>query len=279
MGGETAFSKAYDAVLSRWPAGVRSIDVPSVYGTTRVHICGPEDGLPLVLLPGGGTTSAVWFANIAHLTRTHRVFAVDLMGDIGRSVHDGAPLRGTSDLMVWLNEVYDALGLNGAQLCGHSYGAWIALNYALHAPQKTSRLVLLDPTNCFAGMSPTYLLHAAPVLLKRTAQRERAFFRWETGSAPADPMWQDFLDSAAGAQRSKVVVMRRPKAEDLANCTVPTLVLLAEHSRAHDVRRVAAGARRLLRSATVATLPDASHHSIPTEHPDELNRWLTEFLT
>src|SRR5215218_2885696 len=98
MGDEAAFLAAYDAVLRRWPADVRSIDVPSAYGATRVHVCGPEDGTPLVLLPGGGTTSAVWFANIEDLARAHRVYAVDLMGDIGRSVHDGAPLRGVGDL-------------------------------------------------------------------------------------------------------------------------------------------------------------------------------------
>ncbi|MEI5102733.1 alpha/beta hydrolase [Streptomyces sp. PmtG] len=279
MDDDAAFFRAYDTVLKRWPPDVRGIDVPSAYGTTRVHICGPHDGPPLVLLPGGGTTSAVWFATVEHLARTHRVIAVDLMGDIGRSVHDGTPLRGTGDLMAWLDQVYDALELSDAQLCGHSYGAWIALNYALHAPGRVRGLVLLDPTNCFAGMSPLYLLRAVPVLLKRTTRRERAFFRWETGRAPADSMWQDFLDSAVSAPRSKVVPMRRPKAQDLKSCTVPTLVLLAERSRAHDVRRVAAGARRLLPQAAVATLPGASHHSLPTEHAAELNGRLTDFLT
>jgi pimeloyl-ACP methyl ester carboxylesterase len=201
------------------------------------------------------------------------------MGDIGRSVHDGAPLRGVRDLMAWLDALYDALGLDSAQLCGHSYGAWIALNYALHAPHRVGRLALLEPTNCFAGMSLRYLLHAVPLLLRRTAERQRAFLRWETGGASEDPVWQAFLDSTAAARRSKVIAMRRPRAEDLQACTVPTLVLLAEYTWAHDVRRVIAGARQLLPHAAITTLPDASHHSIPTEQPTELNRQLTEFLS
>ncbi|MGW7366964.1 alpha/beta fold hydrolase [Streptomyces sp. NPDC054841] len=278
MDGEAAFYAAYDAVLRRWPADTRSIDVPSAHGTTRVHLCGPEDATPLLLLPGGGTTSAAWFANIEALSRTHRVYAVDLMGDIGRSIHDGAPLRRAADLMSWLDALHEALRLDAAQLCGHSYGAWIALNYALHAPHRVSRLALLDPTNCFAGTSPRYLLRAVPMLLRRTAERQRAFFRWETGDAPRDPLWRDFLDTTVSARRSKVVVMRRPKAQDLRACAVPTLVLLAERSRAHDVRHVTAGARRLLPNATLATLPGASHHSMPTEQPTELNRLLSEFL-
>ncbi|MFF9340754.1 MULTISPECIES: alpha/beta fold hydrolase [unclassified Streptomyces] len=278
MGNEASFFAAYDAVLRQWPVEVHSVEAPTPYGSTRVQVCGPQDGAPLVLLPGGGTTSVAWFANIGDLARTHRVYAVDVMGDIGRSVHDGAPLRGPGDLMAWLDALLDELGLDSTDLCGHSYGAWISLTYALHAPQRLGRLALLDPTNCFAGMSLHYLMKAVPMLLKPASERSRAFHRWETGRAPEDPVWQAFLDSAATARRSKVVRMRRPRPQEVSACTVPTLVLLAERSRVHNVQRVAATARRLLPGADVAILPGASHHSLPTERPAELNRLLTQFL-
>ncbi|MFD8010614.1 alpha/beta fold hydrolase [Streptomyces sp. NPDC058955] len=277
-GGQAAFLAAYDALLRRWPADVTGVDVPTPYGSTRVHVCGPEGGAPLVLLPGGGTTSMVWFGNVGDLSRDHRVYAVDVMGDYGRSVHDGAPLRGAGDLMVWLDAVLDGLGLGEARLCGHSYGAAIALRYALRAPHRVSRLALLDPTNCFAGPSPRYLLRALPSLARPTVARQRSFLLWETGRPPEDPEWQHFLDSTTTAVRSKVVALRRPWPKELRACTIPTLVLLAERSRTHDARRVAARARDLLPAADVAILPDASHHSIPTERPAELNRLLERFL-
>ncbi|MFD6493233.1 alpha/beta fold hydrolase [Streptomyces sp. NPDC060188] len=275
---ENAFRSAYDAVLRRWPVDVDSVDVPSPYGKTRVQIAGPEDGPPLVLLPGGGTTSVVWFATVGALAVTHRVHAPDLMGDIGRSRHDGAPLRGVDDLTAWLDALFDELALDGADLCGHSYGAWIALNYAVHAPRRLHRLALLDPAKCFAGMNPGYLLRAVPMLLRPTAERVQAFHAWETGGVPEEPVWREFLGSTATAHRSKVVVMRRPRSRDVRACTVPTLVLAAGRSRVHDARRVAAEARRLLPEATVVVLPEASHHSLPTERPAELNRLLADFL-
>ncbi|WP_406261272.1 alpha/beta hydrolase [Streptomyces chartreusis] len=278
MGDEAVFFEAYDAVLRQWPVQVRGVDVPSPHGSTRVQICGREDGPPVVLLPGGGATSAAWFATVGELAPAHRVYAVDLIGDIGRSVHDGAPLRGAGDLVAWLDALFDELGLDGAHLCGHSYGAWIALNYALHAPRRLGRLVLLDPVNCFAGMSPRYLLHGLPTLLRPTVERMPAFHEWETGRPPEDPVWREFLDSTAFARRSKVVAMRRPKERDLRACAVPTLVVLAERSRAHSAPRTAAAARRLMPGASVVTLPGASHHSIPTERPAELNGLLAEFL-
>ncbi|MDX2294116.1 MULTISPECIES: alpha/beta fold hydrolase [Streptomyces] len=272
------FFAAYDAMLRRWPADVTSVDVPTPYGSTRVHVCGPEAGAPLLLLPGGGTTSMAWFGNVEDLSRAHRVHAVDVMGDFGHSVNDGTPLRGAADLMTWLDALLDGLGLGETSLCGHSYGAAIALRYALHAPRRVSRLALLDPTNCFAGPNPGYLLRALPALLRPTVARQRAFLLWETGRPPEDPGWQHFLDSTTAAARSKVVALRRPRPKELRGCTVPTLVLVAGRSRTHDARRVAARARDLLPETDVVVLPDATHHTLPTERPAELNHLLTRFL-
>ena len=88
----TEFLAAYDAQLARWPAGTETIDAPSRYGRTRVIACGPRGGAPLVLLSGGGATATAWFAVAAELAG-HRLYAVDRLGDAGRSVPLGAPLR------------------------------------------------------------------------------------------------------------------------------------------------------------------------------------------
>lgn len=266
-----AFSAAYDAVLDRWPTPREAVDVPTRFGTTRVQVCGPAAGPPVVLLHGGGATSTVWFANAEALRHTHRVLAPDIM------VPNGA-MRSRDDLLSWLDEVLDHFALTDVALCGHSYGAKIALAYALHAPRRVRRLVLLDPTTCFAGMSPRYLLHAAPLLLRPSGRRLRRFFGWE--AAQAGPLDAGWLDRAAAAAevRTKLVIPRRPAAEPLRGLEVPTLVLLAQRSRAHDVDRVAAGARRLLPNATVQVLPDVSHHGMPIRHAERLNRELLAFL-
>ncbi len=275
----TAFFAAYDAVLGQWPVAVESRDVPSPYGSTHVQIAGPADGAPLILLSGAGATSTVWFGNVAELTRRHRVYAVDTIGDAGRSVHDGRPIRRLADLMDWLDGLLDGLGLDRAGLCGHSYGGYLALSYALHAPYRLSRLALLDPNQCFAGTSPRYLLRALPLLVRPTAARERSFLEWETRGLPVDPAWLTLASlGAAGFPKSKVVIARRPAAERLRECTVPTLVLLAGRSRTHDIGKVAANAARLLPDVATDTLPAASHHSLPCVDPAPLNRALVDFL-
>lgn len=179
------FHDAYDKVMAKWPAGTESVTVPTPFGATHVHLTGPADGRPLVLLPGGGAaTSACWYAQAAELSRTHRVHAVDLIGAPGRSTPAGdRHPRTVADLAGWLDALLDGLGIAETDLGGHSYGAWIALHHTLHAPGRVRRLFLLDPTQCFAGFKAAYLLRALPMLLRPTPRRVRAFLEWEIGRA------------------------------------------------------------------------------------------------
>ncbi|MER6398312.1 alpha/beta fold hydrolase [Kitasatospora sp. NPDC001603] len=277
-----AFLAAYDAVLARWPVPAEPLTVRTPHGTTRVNACGPRDGRPLVLLHGGGATSTGWLAAVEALTCAgHRVLAVDLIGDPGRSVHDGAPLGGVPGLLGWLDAVLDRLGVPEADFCGHSYGGWTALEYALHAPARVGRLALLDPTQCFAGFRAGYLLRALPLFLPpRSAGRARAYLDWESGGSGLDAGWRElYALGHAGFPASRVVTGPRPTRERLAALGAPALVLLAERSRTHDARRVAASAREALPGATVAVLPEVSHHTLLTAPPTELTGRLTAFLS
>lgn len=277
---ESRFFAAYDAVLGRWPLPVDCVDVSSAYGTTHVHVCGPPGAEPIVLLHGGGATSTVWFANVDALSRTARIYALDTLNDVGRSVQHGRPVRRLKDLMGWLDETLTSLGLDRVRLVGHSYGGWMALSYAVHAPQRVSGLVLLDPTSCFAGMKVRYRLRALPLFVRPSEARMRAFLRWETGGMPLDETWLTLMTrGAAPSLRRKVVLPRRPKAAQLGALTAPTLLMLAENSKVHDVGRVSANAPRLLPHVRTAVLPGATHHSIPTEGAAALNSTMVGFFS
>ncbi|MCX4749364.1 alpha/beta hydrolase [Kitasatospora sp. NBC_01287] len=274
----TPFLASYDALLARWPVPVDTADLASRYGTTRVISCGPADAPPLVMLHGGGTTAAVWFANIAELGRAHRVHAVDRIGEPGLSLRGEHPPRTSAELLDWLDTVLDGLGLARCALLGHSYGAWIALSHALRCPERVERLVLIDPTQCFAGYRPGYLLRALPLLLRPTAARARAFLGWESAGAVVDPDFLELYGLAAEFPDAKPIVGRRPRAARLRGLTVPTLVLLAAESRVHDARRVEAAAHRLLPGARTAILPGVSHHGLPFRRAGELDAAVLSFL-
>ena len=276
-----AFFEAYEAILDRWPVRVERLDLRSRHGTTRVNACGPADAPPLVLLHGGGATSTIWFANVAGLSRTRRVYALDALGDRGRSIYDGEPMTGRADLMSWLDSCLDGLGVTRADLCGHSYGAWILMRYALHAPDRVSRLALLDPTQCFGGQRLNYRLHAVPLFVRPGEASLRRFFTWETARA-LDPQVLSLLSvpfPRPSPKGAKFVWPKRPADAELRALRTPMLVLLAGRSRQNDVREQSDTVRRLVPHATVEVLPTATHHTMPTEHGEELDRYLTAFLS
>lgn len=271
------FLRGYDAMLGRWPVPVRPLDIPGQYGTTRVNVCGVDGGPAVVLIPGGGATSTAWWSTVGDLAASHRVCAVDIIGDRGRSVYDGAPIRGEADLMGWLDETLDAAGVPDAVLVAHSYGGWLATRYALHAPQRVNRLVLLDPTECLSPTRLSFRLRAVPLLLGRRPGAVRSFLRWETGGRELDAGWLDLWATRFGGP-TKLVLPKQVTASDLGTLAVPTLVLLAGRSRQADAAGMAEVARRHIPKVTVVTLPDATHFTMPQQHPAEIGAALREFL-
>ena len=120
------------------------IDVKTRFGSTHVNGCGPKGGQPLVLLHGAGLSSIAWYANIAGLSADHRVYAVDVIGDAGKSIAD-VLMEKRIDYAEWLKDVFDGLNIEKGYLLGHSYGGWLTLNMALVYPERLKKIVLLAP--------------------------------------------------------------------------------------------------------------------------------------
>jgi alpha-beta hydrolase superfamily lysophospholipase len=139
-----------------------SIDVHTSFGVTRAYRWA-GDGTPIVFLHGGGMTSVCWAPYAEKLSRRD-VYAVDIMGDAGRS-EPVAWISCAADFAVWLDETLAGLGVERAHLVGHSLGGGVALSTAAYRPDRVSSLVLLDP----AGIAPINMLRfmawGFPVLL------------------------------------------------------------------------------------------------------------------
>ncbi|RMB78623.1 alpha/beta hydrolase [Rhodococcus sp. SBT000017] len=254
------------------------MDVESDYGTTRVNASGPLDGPPVVLLPGGGATSTVWFANVAALARRNRVFAIDPMGEPGRSVVGGKPIRTVDELMSWLDQVLETLEVVRTSAVGHGYGAMVALECALHRPERVDTLVLLDPPSCFAGMRLAYLLHAVPLLVRPTRERMRSLIRWETQKAALDADWLDLTERGTDFPSTKPVVPRRPKGNRWATLSADITVVLAGDSKVHNSSRVVDTVGKVLPNARTVVLTGCSHHMLPMLPAGELDAVLLSAL-
>src|SRR4030095_3621171 len=85
LAGERAIRARYDSLLASWPVPCATLEVPSRYGSTFVIASGNESAQPLVLIHGAGSNSAMWAGDVGEYSCHYRVYAVDLLGEPGRS--------------------------------------------------------------------------------------------------------------------------------------------------------------------------------------------------
>ena len=232
----TAFLRAYDALLSRWPDPHETITIASDFGSTSVIASGPAEAPPVVLIHAYQATSAEWIELARALSTERRVFAVDVNGDAGHSRTGARAINATADMVEWLDTVMDGLQLTSAEVCGHSYGAWIALAYAIERPARVGRVTLLDPTMCFGPLYPAYVLRALPALYKPTAARRTSLIRWESkkGTAALDPEWLHVTGLGSDVfGDAPTVPTKIPKTVTLMGLRPPALVIIAGSTKVH----------------------------------------------
>lgn len=148
---------AYDSALEKWPVPYEAKYVPTAYGDTYMIVSGPVDGDPLILVHGMGSNAAHWSLNVAALAQSYRVYALDIMGSVGRT----KPLKAFSDRTEyadWLTDVLDALKIEKANMVGYSYGGFLTTLYALEKPERLKKVVLLAPAATFLPFSKEWHL-------------------------------------------------------------------------------------------------------------------------
>lgn len=107
-----------------------------------VHYYTAGTGEPLVVIHGGGGDARTWWHNIIELAEKYTVYAPDLPGYGGSQ-----PLVGEyfiPELSEFVERFAASLGLDKFHLVGHSLGGGVALNYALRAPHRIKKLVLIS---------------------------------------------------------------------------------------------------------------------------------------
>jgi pimeloyl-ACP methyl ester carboxylesterase len=97
-------------------------------------------GPDVVLLHAGVADLRMWDAQVAELSRDHRVVRCDLRGFGGTPLAAGESYCDADDVLALL----DHLGVAQLDLVAASYGGWVALQVASAVPDRVRRLVLLS---------------------------------------------------------------------------------------------------------------------------------------
>jgi pimeloyl-ACP methyl ester carboxylesterase len=129
-----------------------------------VHYYTAGQGDPLVVVHGGGGDARTWWGNIIELSEKYTVYAPDLPGYGGSQ-----PLEGNyyiPELSRFIGSFATNLGLERFNLVGHSMGGGIALDYALRAPHKIKKLVLVSSLCLGREIAFWVRLFSIPALLR-----------------------------------------------------------------------------------------------------------------
>ncbi|TDC42515.1 alpha/beta fold hydrolase [Micromonospora sp. KC213] len=279
--GRRAVEERYRAFLHAWPVPSTESLLSTRQGDTFVVSCGPPDAPPVVLLHGGGFNSAAWLSDVADWAQTHRVYAVDVIGEPGLSAPSRPSLE--SDAYAeWLDDVLDGLGITRTAFVGASLGGWLALDFAVRRPERVARLALLVPAGI--GRQKHGALIASLFLVPFGKKGQRAAYRFVLGPAPASKvsgaeaaLHRDFADYLLlilmnyRMRRERLPVFTD---EQLRHLDAPMLVIAGAKDRILDTHHTARRLRHLCPDAAVTLLPDTGH--IPTGYAETIQRFLTD---
>lgn len=149
LSGEQLIVESYNILLRSWETDYQEKDIATSYGFTHVIIVGDQQRPPLLLFHGTADNSAMmWIYNINELSKQYYIIAVDAIGGSGKSEPNEEYYKSFNQV-TWIDEILTDLQIDHTNICGVSYGAYLAYHYTLERPNKVNKAV------CLAGRIPS----------------------------------------------------------------------------------------------------------------------------
>jgi pimeloyl-ACP methyl ester carboxylesterase len=267
-----------------WPSPSVERMVPTALGETFVRISGKEGAAPLVMLPGVGSASYTLEPQARALGEHFRVYAVDNIYDVGRSISSRA-LLGPDDFVAWLDSLFGALELDKPNVLGLSYGGWVFTQYALRRPERVAKLVQLAPAGTVESINFAFIWRALLTLVNRRLFM-RPFAAWAAPYMCRDPqfteMFEHLIEDATVAQQcfaGRRLVPPLPLTDgEWGRLAVPTLFLCGDREVIFNPTAARAKLQRAAPKIQVELMEDASH-DFTWVRAAEVNRRVEAFLT
>ncbi|MDQ4078560.1 MAG: alpha/beta fold hydrolase [Chloroflexota bacterium] len=232
-------------------------------GSATIYYQVAGAGEPVVLVHGLSGSTKWWAKNIEALARHFRVHLIDLIGFGGSQGRSRFVLSEAAGVLA---EWMDQIGIEPANVVGHSMGGYISAELAADFPGRVDRLVLVDAAGLPFGYN--YPKHAFGLL---RVLRHLPFDFWPVlvqDAYRAGPV--TILDALRQILFSDLRVK-------LAQIEVPALVVWGEHDTVIPVA-VGETLSHSLPHAEFIVLDGAGHNPM-WDRPLAFNRALLHFLT
>lgn len=266
----------YEANLKQWPVPYTSLTIPTRYGETHLIASGSPDAPPLMLLRGAGGNALLWAPTVKYLSRAFRTYAVDVIGESGKSAPTRPPYNGPA-YGEWMVDVLDGLEIDRASVAGTSRGGWLTLKIAQAAPIRVECIVPM----CAEGLSPVslaFLRHIFPVLVLPGRKTVTRLLRFLT--PPGLPVHPYLIEERVMVYKTFRQSMSRPPVftdEELRRITAPTLLLYGEHDAVYDLNAIRKRAARLPGNFHFEIIPNAGH-VLDYDQPEAVSVRILKFI-
>ncbi|MNB72211.1 putative carboxylesterase nap [compost metagenome] len=275
---EKEYYLCYERSLAMFETGFTSLHIPTTFGETHVLCFGDKNKQPLLLLHGMTMSSTMWYPNMKQLIQERCVYAIDVIGDFGKSKPLIA-MKNRKDAGQWILEVVNALQFNKVDLAGHSMGGFLSLNFALTYPERLSKLMLYAPAGTFHKISLKFFAKIYPALLFHTEKWIDKAFGWFSGKGESlHPVFRSQV--IAGYRHAKPLLQLMPSVfpkEEFSSFQVPTLLLIGDKEVIYPAKKAMANAQNMIPNLETHLIAGASH-SLTMEHADVVNELTLRFL-
>jgi pimeloyl-ACP methyl ester carboxylesterase len=261
----------------------------------RVHYGTTGSGPALVLVHGLVGSVTNWRRNIDELAKDRTVYAVD-MANMGRSERVqglDASMSATADRLAGF---LFALGLEKADIAGHSHGGAVAMMFAARHPEKVRSLILFAPANPFCDLGhflvKFYQTRTGRLLARIVPYLPRPLHALSLRRMYGDPTrvtdgslegYTDGLRVPGTVEHILGIVslwfedMRILQKELARLSKTPTLLVWGDRDRAVGLRS-AGPLQEMLRCSRLVVVEGAGHIAFE-EMPEECNRAVHRWLS
>ncbi len=262
--GKKAILSFYENLLAEWHQPSKQYSLNTSFGKTFIVESGDKNAPAVLLLHGSGSNSAMWISDAKTLSEKYRVFAIDIIGECGKSAQTRPEFK-DDNYANWLMEIVESLGLSKASLIACSLGGWIALDFTTKYPARVEHLVL----TAIAGITPIKPKAVLLVILTSLAGKwgMQKLDKLVYGGLEIDERVLEFASLIKEHYIPRTDVMPVFSNEQLRQIEAPVLFIGGEHDCFYNSQKTAERLEKNVENACCMVLENTGHVLInQTEH-------------
>ncbi len=246
----------YENLLEQWLQPSKQFFLETNYGDTFIIESGSNNTESVLLLHGSGSNSAMWIADTKELSKYYHVFAIDIIGECGKS-SENRPSFKSDSYSEWLSDLIDKLGLNKVSLIGCSLGGWIAIDFAIKYPEKIEKLVLMATAGVLQVKTKTIFWIIITSFFGRWGFNK--LNKLVYGNLEIDAKALEFASLIKDNYKPRTDVLPVFKDDALQKLVIPTLFIGGENDCFYDSGKIASRLNARLKNVKCIVLEKTGH--------------------